>query len=133
MNELNCLLVEDDPEDQELFLEALNSINESAGCFTVNNVPSAISILKTYKPDIIFTDLNLQGVSGEVLIKSIKALPELTYVPLVVITSGLSEKQKFTLLSQGVNEIHIKGSLNELKRMLIRTTARLKKSDKTIL
>ena len=55
-----CLLVEDDPEDQEFFIDALHSISSTTGCYAVLNGEEALLTLaqEQFTPDYIFTDIN---------------------------------------------------------------------------
>ena len=42
---MQCLLVDDDPDDQEVFLMTLEKINKNIECLTANNGVEALSLL----------------------------------------------------------------------------------------
>lgn len=72
MQVLKCLIVEDEPLAQEVLKEYIASFPELAlvGCaFTAFE---AMSLINTYKPDLLFLDINLPQISGFDLLDTIK-------------------------------------------------------------
>lgn len=66
MKQRNILLVDDDEDDQVLFVDALNQIDNSFRCEVANRAWEAMLSLytKTLKPDIIFLDLNMREMNA---------------------------------------------------------------------
>lgn len=77
---LQCLLVDDDEDDQEIFLMALEKINKNIKCLTANDGVEALSILKEQKefiPDYIFLDVNMPKMNGIDCLESMKEFKHL--------------------------------------------------------
>ena len=97
----NILLIDDDPDDQEIFLSALESISDSIICTTTSSGVEAMHKLKIKDilPDCIFLDLNMPLMSGEEFLVEIKKNPELKNIP-VIIFSTTSHTKTIQLTKQ---------------------------------
>lgn len=89
---INILLVEDDPDDQLFFLDAINELDLKCNCAVVNDGQEALVHLEAHKPDIIFTDVNMPLVDGVELLKSIQHL--IKNIPVVVMSTSLKDREK---------------------------------------
>jgi CheY-like chemotaxis protein len=71
---MQCLLVDDDLDDQEIFLMTLEKINKNIKCLTANNGVEALSLLtqNSFVPDYIFLDVNMPKMNGIECLRSIK-------------------------------------------------------------
>ena len=77
---MQCLLVDDDLDDQEVFLMTLEKINKNIECLTANNGVEALSLLKaqnSFVPDYIFLDVNMPKMNGIECLKNLKELSQL--------------------------------------------------------
>jgi CheY-like chemotaxis protein len=76
---MQCLLVDDDLDDQEIFLMTLEKINKNIKCLTANNGVEALSLLtqNSFVPDYIFLDVNMPKMNGIECLKNIKNLSHL--------------------------------------------------------
>ncbi len=81
-----CLLVDDDPDDQEVFLTALNDVSSSALCLVAANGDRALEILynKETIPDFIFLDLNMPRMNGFEFLAALKKSNILRHIPVIV-------------------------------------------------
>lgn len=73
--------------------------------FTVsiaNSGEEAISLFKTFEPDIVFMDLIMPGKDGFEATKEIKALN--TSVPIIALTASIDDQVKEQALSAGVDD-----------------------------
>lgn len=80
MNIMRCLLVDDDLDDQEVFLMTLGKINKDIECLTANNGVEALSLLKKenwFVPDYIFLDVNMPKMNGIECLRNLKELSQL--------------------------------------------------------
>jgi response regulator RpfG family c-di-GMP phosphodiesterase len=80
---LNCFLIDDDKDDQEIFCMALEGIHEHVNCVHAINAEEAFKMLKDelFIPDYIFIDLNMPRTNGNDILKKIKAISRLDKVP----------------------------------------------------
>jgi len=62
----NILLIDDDDEDQEIFLSAVEEVSNSASCIAFSGATEALKKLATkdINPDVIFLDLNMPIMNG---------------------------------------------------------------------
>lgn len=105
MSELNktqpaqVLLVEDNEDDVELTLEALR---DSKIRMTVHVASDGIAAMKFLRqedeyrdkpmPDLVLLDLNLPKMDGREVLKEIREDPDLTHLPVVILTTSESEE-----------------------------------------
>ncbi len=63
---LKIMLVDDDPDDQCIFLDTLTEINSEIECVTADNGLEALSLLHEHKqpPSLVFLDLNMPLMNG---------------------------------------------------------------------
>ena len=70
-------------------------------------------------PDIIFLDQNLPGLSGTQCLHEIKASARLEHIPVLIYSTGASEKDRYDAKQFGAYKYLIKpGSYNEIKSLL---------------
>ena len=84
------LLIDDDEDDQEIFLSALSQINTLIACTTVGNAYTALQKLvdKQLTPDVIFLDLNMPIMNGQQFLAAIKENAELKDIPVVIFSTS---------------------------------------------
>jgi len=116
----HCLLVDDDPEDQEMFIDALHEISATAGCFAVSNGEEALRRLldSEYSPDYIFTDLQMPVMDGLDFLKGLRGMERFRHIPVIVFSSDVSEAQVAKFKQLGVSAIYLKHGEDALKQML---------------
>lgn len=95
---IDVLLVEDNPGDVRLTLEAFKAAKVRNTIHVVNDGAEAISYLKRegdYKnagrPDLILLDLNLPKQNGREVLAQIKADGDLKRIPVVILTTSQAE------------------------------------------
>jgi len=96
---IDILLVEDNPGDVRLTMEALHDANVPNTLHVVNNGVEALAFLRRegqYKgeliPELILLDLNLPRKSGAEVLAEIKADDKLRRIPVVVLTTSQAEQ-----------------------------------------
>lgn len=84
------LLIDDDIDDQEIFLTALNAIPEKITCDVRNNALTALQHLTAQQitPDLIFLDLNMPIMNGQQFLKEIKANDGLKHIPVIIFSTS---------------------------------------------
>lgn len=95
---MNILVVEDDPAEAELALEALEQVDSSAKVSVVNDGVAAMAFLRREDPfaavklpDLILLDLNLPRKDGRAVLAEIKTDEELKHIPVIVLSNSDSE------------------------------------------
>jgi CheY-like chemotaxis protein len=94
----SILLVEDDPGDVMLIREALVEHKVGNALSVVSDGVQAMEFVRglgayagVERPDLVLLDLNLPRKSGAEVLAEIKGDPELSMIPVVVLTTSESE------------------------------------------
>ena len=94
----NVLLVEDNEDDVELTLEALEDSRVRMDVHVVSNGIAALAFLRREgeyagkpRPDLILLDLNLPLMDGREVLKKIREDANLTDIPVVILTTSEDE------------------------------------------
>ncbi len=95
------MLAEDNPGDVRLFREALNSRNLTFEIAVAPDGQKAIAMVKSASAgdthlDLIVLDVNLPRHTGDEVLRSIRADPALSKVPVIVLTSSSSPVDQAT-------------------------------------
>jgi two-component system response regulator len=113
MGEKIILLVEDNPDDEELTRIALQENNITSQLIVMHNGAEALDYLfgtGTYTgresrmmPHIILLDLQLPKVHGLEVLRRLRADHRTTLLPVVILTSSIEEKDVLTGYDLGAN------------------------------
>jgi two-component system response regulator len=117
-NEVDVLMVEDNPNDAELIMRALNKINIANKIYWVKDGEEALEfIFCTGKyesrsidnpPKVIFLDVKLPKVNGLEVAAKVKADERTKLIPLVIVTSSQEESDLKEAYNRGVNSYIVK-------------------------
>jgi CheY-like chemotaxis protein len=111
------LIVEDDPNDVELTLTALEEYNLANEVVVTRNGADALDYLycrgnystrSSENPAVMLLDLKLPKVDGLEVLKQVKADEKLKLIPVVVLTSSREEKDMVASYRLGVNAYVVK-------------------------
>lgn len=86
LNRVLVLVVEDDPDTRELFTLSLGAVGAEVRSATT--AEAALSMLASWRPDIILCDLHLPGVDGYSLIEHVHADARLRTLPMISISGS---------------------------------------------
>ncbi|MBA2745906.1 MAG: response regulator [Flavisolibacter sp.] len=118
----SLFLVEDDIDDQDVFIDVLKNISSSINCATALDGEEALNILKNnlpQVPDCIFLDLNMPRMNGRQFLKALKSTAILKNIPVIVYTTSSSLKNKEEMTNLGAAYFLTKpNSLADLKKEL---------------
>ncbi|RPE14117.1 response regulator [Chitinophaga lutea] len=121
---LNCLLIDDDKDDQEIFKLALQDINEHIVCLTVDNGMEGLQLLRrneSFVPGHIFLDLNMPRMSGKDCLAALRSIPRLAEVPVVIYSTSSDPRDIRETKELGATDYIVKQySLASLKEILRR-------------
>src|SRR4051812_23258505 len=86
----NLLLIDDDEDDQELFIEAAKEISSDINITVVPDASIALDKLTkhTVTADVIFSDLNMPRMNGQQFLLEIKRRPELKHIPVIIFSTS---------------------------------------------
>jgi len=117
-NEIEILLVEDNPDDAELTIRALKKNNIINHIVHLKDGDEALDFLfrngeyanLSYNnhPKFILLDLKMPKVNGKEVIRQLKANPSTASIPIVVLTSSKEDPDIETCYQLGVNSYIVK-------------------------
>jgi CheY-like chemotaxis protein len=96
-NALPLLLVEDDLVDVMTVKRALRELGAANLLHVVHNGEQALAYLRAggaVSPGLILLDLNMPRMNGLEFLKHVKADPQLSRIPVVVLTTSREEKDR---------------------------------------
>jgi len=115
---VEILLVEDNPDDEELTLRALKAQNIVNEIHVVRDGAEALDFLFckgayskrnfTDQPKVILLDLKLPKVDGLEVLKRVKSDERTSKIPVVVLTSSKEERDIVESYKLGVNSYIVK-------------------------
>jgi CheY-like chemotaxis protein len=118
MNEVEILLVEDNPLDLELTLRVLRKNNLANSVVTVTDGEQALDFVfgrgkyagrdVNSGPKVMFLDLKLPKVDGIEVLRQVKADERTRKIPIVVVTSSAEERDRVESYHLGVNSYVVK-------------------------
>jgi CheY-like chemotaxis protein len=121
MNDLNpadILLIEDNPQDLELALLALQQVTPSLLIHVARDGSEALDYifcegphfarLITDSPRVILLDLKLPKIDGLDVLKRIKGDPRTSNIPVVILTSSSEQRDVVESYKLGVNSYIVK-------------------------
>ena len=116
------LFVDDDPDDYELFCDALNSFNKKAKCLHAADGQEALDLLNdvlVVLPDYILLDINMPVMGGKECLARIKSNPRLKDSPVVVYSTTTNFGEMDVFKELGALEFIVKpGRFNDLVSVL---------------
>lgn len=105
-----CLLVDDDPDDQEVFLTALNDVSTTALCLVAADGDRALQLLHNEEtiPHYIFLDLNMPRMNGFEFLAAMKKSRILRDIPVIVYSTTSQPGQIEKAKKLGATEVFTK-------------------------
>ena len=105
--------MDDDPDDLDMFKEALLRVDEHAVCIEKKDGKEALDYLSnesTVLPEIIFLDLNMPRINGKQCVAEIKRSKRLSDIPIVIYSTTKRMEDEEYFKSLGVELFMIKPS-----------------------
>ena len=121
-------------DNHPLILKFMTQLLEKEGhqVITAEDGLSALDILKTYIPDVIFMDLIMPNITGEKLCQIIRRMPNLKEVYLIVL-SAIAAEQEVNFAAFGANTCIAKGPLDKMKEHVLAALDESGRSHSTVL
>jgi CheY-like chemotaxis protein len=116
------LIVDDDAEDRELFMEAVSKVNPAVRLHSAKDGREAIQILTNgipMLPDFIFLDINMPLMNGRECLVEIRRNPKLKSIPVVMYSTTSDTKEIQSFYKLGAHDFLIKpNNFNKLVEAL---------------
>jgi CheY-like chemotaxis protein len=104
LKRLRVVLADDDPDDREMFEEAISRINPQIEVVTLVNGMSLIRELEDgADPDMIFLDLNMPGKNGRECLAAIRQNASWNKIPIVIYSTSASKRDVNETYHSGAN------------------------------
>jgi DNA-binding NarL/FixJ family response regulator len=117
-----CLIIDDDQDDQEIFLLCLRAVSKEIGFRAMGDCVEAISLLEMetdYTPDCIFIDVNMPKLNGIECLKRIKAIERMQHAKVFMYSTTSDTWVVEESKRLGAREFIVKPSkASELKEIL---------------
>ena len=91
----HLLIIDDDIEDQEIFIEAVREVSETIHCSSSTSGEEALDHLarpSASPPDLIFLDLNMPKLNGKQVLKEIKNIPAAKSIPVIMYSTSFAPR-----------------------------------------
>jgi DNA-binding NtrC family response regulator len=85
------LLIDDDPDELDIFSEALNETKRPIVCIQVRGASAAIKLLNSLLPDYIFLDVNMPGMNGLKCLEEIKKVKTSKDIPVILYSNFIDK------------------------------------------
>jgi len=127
---ITILLVDDDPDCRLLIREAISQCKISNRVYEVKSGQEALDFVfrrgqysGAPRPGLVYLDIEMPGLSGQDVLRTIKSSPQHRQIPIVMMTGVSDEKQMELAARNGANSYTIKPASAEqfLKTVLAST------------
>jgi CheY-like chemotaxis protein len=83
-------LIDDDPDDQEIFASVIENISHDIKCATAVNGKQALEKLLSgeVNPDLIFLDMNMPLMNGKQFLIELKKDARIKHLPVVILSTS---------------------------------------------
>ena len=102
-------------EDEPFIIEALTFLleNEGFGVSAISDGAEAINFIIKSKPDLVILDIMLPNVSGMKILEDIRAIDEISHLPVLMLTAKAQKKDRRAAEDAGVSKFMTKPFDNE--------------------
>jgi CheY-like chemotaxis protein len=117
-----CFLIDDDQDDREIFMIALENADDDYQCVTAKNGVDAVNMINSdpdFDPDFIFIDLNMPYMTGKECLQLIKNTDRFVTTPVIIYTTSSYGKDVEETKSLGASHFLVKPpGINSLTKIL---------------
>lgn len=107
---IHCCLIDDDPEEIEIFKMALEDVKIPVNFTAYTNCSAAVQdlIKKDLNPDCVFLDLHLGVYSGKDCLSEIKKTKSIAHIPVVILSGSKIDQEVTEVKNLGAHEFILK-------------------------
>jgi CheY-like chemotaxis protein len=103
------LYVDDDPEDIDIFIEAVKENDRSIKCLVAQNGNQAMDILcSDLLPDVVFLDINMPVINGKAVLAEIRKDNRFKDMPVVMYSTTIHPSEREEYKKMGADHFLIK-------------------------
>lgn len=100
---MSCVLVVEDNElNMKLFYDLLSLLK--CKIIATRTGSNAIELCRTNMPDLILMDIQLDGISGIDLIKTVKADKTLSNIPVIAVSAYAMKNEEIRIMQSGCDK-----------------------------
>ena len=99
--EKHILLIDDDVDEPEIFINALEEAKASFHCTWAPGGSEAMKHLETTKPDFILLDFNMPKMNGLEVLSMLKAHPGMQHIPVIMYSATMDGELSDKALKKG--------------------------------
>lgn len=118
----NVFLIDDDADDQDIFIQALHTIDKNIAVQSAKDGQDALDKIQAKDfiiPDLIFLDLNMPRINGRQFLTAVKKIESCKHVPVIIYSTSSQETHMGETNALGAALFLIKPSkFSDLKTML---------------
>lgn len=85
------LIVDDSTDDAEVIRMAIEEAGLPIECLVATNGLDGLQAAETWKPDLIFLDINMPVMNGIDVLMALRQLPDLWTIPTIVFSNSRNE------------------------------------------
>jgi CheY-like chemotaxis protein len=98
------LLVDDDPDDIEIFKEVVRKdIDSKINIITSRNGAECLAMLENITPDLIFLDINMPIMGGKECLEKIQSHEDYKDIPVVIYSTTVNKREIEYFIDQGAS------------------------------
>jgi CheY-like chemotaxis protein len=116
---MRVLLVDDDPDDQSVFFEALITVDNNAEYLHLEDCNEIVEFLNTHSPEIVFLDVHLPKISGIQCLRNIRFQQQYKMIPIIMYSSNYNKQYTDMCKKEKANHFFVKpNSFAELQDII---------------
>lgn len=98
------LLVDDDPDDIEIFKEVVRKdIDSSINVISSSNGVECLTMLENITPDLIFLDINMPIMGGKECLEKLQSHEDYKDIPVVIYSTTVNKNEISYFINQGAS------------------------------
>jgi two-component system chemotaxis response regulator CheY len=104
------ILIVDDCSAMRLVIKRILGISgfEMEDCFFASDGEDALGVLRKNRIDLVISDVNMPRLDGEAMLRTICADPQLSRIPVVMVSSDATQSRARRLLAIGAKAYVVK-------------------------
>lgn len=98
--------IDDDPDDVDVFIDALKTVSASLTCVTARDGEEALDTLQkmVIAPQVIFLDINMPKMDGMQFLREVKKDDQFKDIPIVIYSTSSDKRQVTEFYRMGAHK-----------------------------